>query len=78
MRGYLPSDILKRKRFPFLDHKTQYEVKLKNLLFETVFDPCSPIKYMLNLKTLESMMKQQQNTSKSFLARTQLSAGLYN
>jgi asparagine synthase (glutamine-hydrolysing) len=73
MRGYLPSDILERKKVPFpRSQDPEYEVKLKNLLFETVFDPCSPIKYMLNLKTLESMMKQQQNTSKSFLARTQL------
>ena len=73
LRGFLPSDILERKKSPFprtLD--LDYEVKLKNLLFETVFDPYSPIKYMLNLKTLESMMKQQPNTNKSFLSRTQL------
>ncbi len=73
LRGFLPSDILERKKAPFpriLD--PDYEAKLKNLLFETVFDPYSPVKYMLNLKTLESMIKQQPNTNKSFLSRTQL------
>jgi len=73
LRGFLPSDILERKKSPFprtLD--LDYEAKLKTMLFETVFDPDSPIKYMLNLKTLESMMKQQPNTVKSFLSRTQL------
>ncbi|MGI6085151.1 MAG: asparagine synthase (glutamine-hydrolyzing) [Acetivibrionales bacterium] len=73
LRGYLPSDILERKKAPYPRlQDPEYEAKLKNMLFETVLDPCSPVKYMLNIKTLESMMKQQPNTCKSFLARTQL------
>ncbi len=73
MRGYLPSDILERKKSPYphsLD--PDYEAKIKNLLFETVLDPGSPVKNLLNLKTLESMMKQQQDLNKRYTSRSQL------
>lgn len=73
MRGYLPSDILERKKNPYphcLD--PEYETKIKNILSETVLDPCSPIKYLLNMKTLESMMKQHQDLSKKYTARSRL------
>ncbi len=73
MRGYLPSDILERKKTPYphcLD--PEYEAKIKSMLSETVLDPCSPIKYLLNLKTLESMMKQHQDLSKKYTSRSRL------
>jgi asparagine synthase (glutamine-hydrolysing) len=73
MRGFLPSDILERKKNPFphcLD--PEYETKIKNMLIETVLDPCSPVKYLLNLKTLESMMKQHQDFNKRYTARSRL------
>ncbi|NLB78580.1 MAG: asparagine synthase (glutamine-hydrolyzing), partial [Clostridiaceae bacterium] len=39
LRGFLPSYILERKKTPYpRSHDLDYEVKLKTLLFETVFD----------------------------------------
>lgn len=73
MRGFLPSDILERRKNPYphcMD--PEYESKIKNMLVETVFDPCSPVKYLLNLKTLESMMKQHQDLNKRYTARSRL------
>ncbi len=73
MRGYLPSDILERKKSPYPHSQDpDYEAKIKNLLFETVLDPGSPVKNLLNLKTLESMMKQQQDLNKRYTSRSQL------
>jgi asparagine synthase (glutamine-hydrolysing) len=74
MRGHLPSDILERKKYPYpriMD--PDYEMKIKNMLFEIIQDPGSPVKPLLNLKTLESMMKQQQDLSRSYTSRS----GLY-
>lgn len=73
MRGYLPSDILERKKSPYpRSQDPDYEVKIKNMLFETVLDPSSPVKNLLNLKTLESMMKQQEDLNKRYTSRSQL------
>lgn len=73
MRGYLPSDILERKKNPYPRfHDPDYETRIKNMLSETVLDPCSPIKYLLNLKTLESMMKQHMDLSKRYTTRAWL------
>ena len=73
IRGILPQDILERKKNPFprpVDSK--YEEKLKNMLRERVLDPSSPIKNLVNIKTLESMMRQEYNSNKLYAARTQL------
>ena len=60
MRGYLPSDILERKKSPFpRSQDPEYEAKIKSILSETVLDPGSPVKNLLNVRTLESMMKQR-------------------
>ena len=73
MRGYLPSDILERKKSPFPHcQDTDYEAKIKTMLFEIALDPASPVRNLLNMKTLESMMKQQQDLSKRYTSRSQL------
>ena len=73
MRGYLPSDILKRKKNPYPRfYDPDYETRIKNMLYETVLDPSSPIKYLLNIKTLESMMKQPFDLSKRYTTRARL------
>lgn len=73
MRGYLPNDILDRKKNPFPHcHDPEYETAIKNMLYETVLDPSSPVRYLLNIKTLESMMKQHQDLSKKYTARSRL------
>lgn len=73
MRGYLPSDILERKKSPYpRSQDPEYEAKIKNILFETVLDPSSPVKNLLNVKTLESMMKQQPDYGKHYTSRSQL------
>ncbi len=72
MRGYLPSDILERKKSPFpRSQDPEYEAKIKSILSETVLDPGSPVKNLLNVRTLESMMKQQ-DMSKHYSSRSQL------
>ncbi len=72
MRGYLPSDILERKKSPFpRSQDPEYEAKIKNILSEKVLDPGSPIKNLLNLKTLESMMKQN-DIHRPYSTRAQL------
>ncbi|NMA67642.1 MAG: asparagine synthetase B, partial [Clostridiaceae bacterium] len=72
-RGILPPDIIERKKNPYprtLD--AEYEERIKNMLGERVLDPSSPIKNLLNTKTLESMMRQQHDTNKRYTARAQL------
>lgn len=73
MRGYLPSDILERKRNPYPHfYDTDYEEKIKDMLYETVLDPSSPVKYLLNTRTLESMMKQPLDFSRKYTTRAWL------
>lgn len=73
MRGFLPSDILERKKNPYPQcQDPDYETRIRNMLTETVLDPCSPVRYLLNLKTLESMMKQRQEYNKRYTARSRL------
>lgn len=73
MRGYLPSDILERKKNPYpRSQDPDYESKIKNMLIETALDPSSPVRYLLNLKTIESMTNQQQDISKHYNSRSQL------
>lgn len=73
MRGFLPMDILERRKNPyprFCD--PEYEAQIKGMLHETVLDPGSPIRYLLNIKTLESMMKQPLDLSKKYTTRAHL------
>ena len=73
MRGFLPSDILERKKSPYpYSQDPDYEAKIRNMLYETVFDPGSPVKNLLNLKTLESMLKQQHDLNKRYTSRSRL------
>lgn len=73
MRGFLPADILERKKNPYPHcHDPEYETNIRNMLQETVLDPCSPVRYLLNLKTLESMMKQCQEFNKRYASRSRL------
>lgn len=73
MRGFLPMDVLERRKNPyprFCD--PEYEAQIKGMLHETVLDPGSPIRYLLNIKTLESMMKQPLDLSKKYTTRARL------
>ena len=73
LRGIIPHDILDRRKNPFpLPLDLSYEEKLKNILTERVLDPGSPIKNLLNTKTLESMMKQENPSGRHYTARAQL------
>lgn len=73
MRGLLPPDILERKKNPYpRPHDPDYDARIKYMLSEIVLDPGSPVKNLLNLKTLESMIKQQPEISKRYTSRSQL------
>lgn len=72
MRGFIPQDILARKKSPWpLTMDPEYEAMIKNMLLERVLDPGSPVKNLLNLKTLESMINQHHEISKRYTARAQ-------
>jgi asparagine synthase (glutamine-hydrolysing) len=74
MKGLLPDDILDRNKRPYprlID--IEYENKIKNMVIDTILDPRSPIKNLLNLKTFESMLKQPQDLNKRYISKS----GLY-
>lgn len=73
MRGLLPPDILERKKNPYpRPHDPEYDTRIRYMLSEIVLDPGSPVKNLLNLKTLESMIKQQPEPNKRYTMRSQL------
>lgn len=73
MRGYLPSEILERKKSPYpRSMDPDYETKIKTMLYEIIGDPESPVRNLLNIKTLESMLKQQVDLSKRYTSRCRL------
>jgi len=72
MGGIIPQDIAARRKNPWpLTLDPEYEVKMKNMIMERIFDPGSPLKNLLNLKTLQSMMNQNYELSKPYTARSQ-------
>lgn len=60
MRDYLPAGILERKKNPFpRPTDPVYEAKIRDMLRDIIYDTGSPLRYLLDMKTLESMMRQQ-------------------
>jgi asparagine synthase (glutamine-hydrolysing) len=56
----LPREILERRKRAFprpLD--PVYGEKIRNALKESIYDTGSPLRYLLDIRTLESMMRQQ-------------------
>lgn len=59
-QGLVPREILERKKRPFpRPVDPLYSEKIRNMLKETVYDNESVLRYLLDLKTLESMMRIQ-------------------
>ena len=72
-RGLIPSDILERKKGPFPHNPDpDYEMYIRTLLTDILMDPASPINYLLNLKTLEAMLRQPPDLNKRYTSRSQL------
>lgn len=72
MKDILPAEILARAKNPYPRMRDiSYESKIKNLLKDIVYDTGSPIRYLLEIKTLEAMMRQQ-DQGKRYTSRSQL------
>jgi len=64
MQDLLPREILERRKRAFpRPSDPAYGEKIRNTLKELIYDTGSPLRYLLEIRTLESMMRQQ-DTSK--------------
>lgn len=73
MRDIVPYDILNRKKCLYpraVD--PQYEAAIMNLLKDVIYDTGSPVRYLLDIKALESLMKQADSSKRRHTSRYQL------
>lgn len=72
MKGCLPPGIIDRKKCPFpRPTDSAYESKIRNMLRDVLYDTGSPLRFLVDLRTLESMMRQH-GSGKRYPAYTQL------
>ena len=72
MQDLLPREILERRKRAFpRPSDPAYGEKIRNTLKELIYDTGSPLRYLLEIRTLESMMRQQ-DTSKRQTSYQQL------
>jgi len=65
MQDLLPREILERKKRAFpRPSDPSYGEKIRNALKESIYDTGSPLRYLLDIRTLESMMRQQDSSKR--------------